>query len=376
MTDSRRLPEKLPRATARPEMREGEASRYDRESLVLDRTRVNLRRPRFFDAKIRTIGVDKQALDAQVLEKLARLYADREKEKTVERGVMEAHEELAKREMERHNSRRATQAELRAALAKQVSERLEGEAGGEDTSVVEYGPSSVQVLDGEDEGKAVRQREQQKQQRDALEQQMFEKMLRKERMAEVESSPAAPYGGLAGPKEEIAARARRLARETLEANRKLAEAAALRHFAARDAEEAAGEAMLEYMADGRRFINEPPTEKLDGGRRYRKDGYRGAPPDAEGRVKDFRDRQVEAARKQSAAEGAVAAAEAWAREEERRAAVRNMARRHRDKTVALKGVAYENARAAARRKEEPPLVAVQGEVKDEFFEQFGKSTLC
>ncbi|KAF4647981.1 hypothetical protein FOZ61_003409, partial [Perkinsus olseni] len=125
MTDSRRLPEKLPRTTARPEvvgidqriaarvaqMREGEASR----------------RPRFFDAKIRTIGVDKQALDAQVLEKLARLYADREKERAVERGVMEAHEELAEREME---------AELRAALAKQVSERLEREAGGEDTSVV------------------------------------------------------------------------------------------------------------------------------------------------------------------------------------------------------------------------------------------------
>ncbi|KAF4746187.1 hypothetical protein FOZ63_027414, partial [Perkinsus olseni] len=344
MTDSRRLPEKLPRTTARPEvvgidqriaarvaqMREREAFRYDRESLVLDRTRVNLRRPRFFDAKIRTIGVDKQALDAQVLEKLARLYADREKERAVERSVMEAHEELAKREME---------AELRAALAKQVSERLEREAGGEDTSVVEYGPSSVQVLDGEDEGKAVRQREQQMQQRDALEQQMFEKMLRKERMTEVESSPSVPYGGLAGPKEEIAARARRLARETLEANRKLAEAAALRHFAARDAEEAAGTAMLEYMADGRRFINEPPTEKLDGGRQYRKDGYRGAPPDAEGRVKDFRDRQVEAARKQSAAEGAMAAAEASAREEERRAAVRDMARRHRDKAVALKGVA-------------------------------------
>ncbi|KAF4652509.1 hypothetical protein FOL46_009699 [Perkinsus olseni] len=350
MTDSRRLPEKLPRTTARPEvvgidqriaarvaqMREGEASR----------------RPRFFDAKIRTIGVDKQALDAQVLEKLARLYADREKERAVERGVMEAHEELAEREME-------------VCLLQPDGEN--------DSFGVNHG---VQVLDGEDEGKVVRQREQQKQQRDALEQQMFEKMLRKERMAEVESSPAAPYGGLAGPKEEIAARARRLARETLEANRKLAEAAALRHFAARDAEEAAGKAMLEYMADGRRFINEPPTEKLDGGRRYRKDGYRGAPPDAEGRVKDFRDRQAEAARKQSAAEGAVEAAEASAREEERRAAVRDMARRHRDKTVALKGVADGNARAAARRKVEPPLVAVRGEVKDEFFEQFGKSTLC
>lgn len=75
------------------------------------------------------------------------------------------------------------------------------------------------------------------------------------------------------------------------------------------------------------------------GRRYRKDGYRGAPPDAEEKLKEFRDEQVEAARRQSRAEETAASMEAARRERERWNAVRDMARQYRTRSIALKGLA-------------------------------------
>ncbi|KAF4669408.1 hypothetical protein FOL47_002568, partial [Perkinsus chesapeaki] len=313
-----------------------------------------------------------------IAEKVARLQSEREKEKALERAVMRAHEELTKKEMEVHNSRRATQAELRAFLAKQVAERQARDAAENNvTSVEKYGPSSVQVMEGEDELKKAREREQKKQQRDALEQQMFEKIRRKHKVSEYNAAmPARPYGDLAGPKEDIAARARRLAKETFEANRKLAEEAAHRHFAARDAEESLARAELEYMKCEQRIINEPPTVKLDGGRRYRKDAYRGAPGGADKDVNAVRDEQVEASRMNLTIEKSEEALEAMTREKERRAAVKEMAQRYREKAAMLRGVAVENIHTAARKREEPPLVTKCGDVHDEFFDQFGKSTIC
>ncbi|EEQ97677.1 cellular nucleic acid binding protein, putative [Perkinsus marinus ATCC 50983] len=367
-------PEPLPRVTARPEF-VGIDQRLAAKVASM-RQRESSRRQRFFDAKVRTIGVDRPCLDGQVIEKMARLRAERDREEAVEREVMKAHEDLTRGEMERHNARRVTQAEMRAYLGKQVSERLHREAARKDPPVPEYGPSSVQVLAGEDDGKALRDREQQRQQRDALEQQMFENAIRNNKISEIESRPSKAYGDLAGPKEEIAARARRMARETFEANQRLAAEAALRRLAERNAEEAAGKAMLEYMSDEQRFINEPPTERLDAGRRYRKDGYRGAPPDAEEKLKEFRDGQVEAARRQLKAEETAASMEAARRERERWNAVRDMARQYRTRSIALKGLAGENVKAAAEVKEAPPLVTVKGEVNDEFFEQFGNVVLA
>lgn len=46
----------------------------------------------------------------------------------------------------------------------------------------------MQVLAGEDYGKAIRDRQQQRQQRDALEQQMFENAIRNNKISEIEVS--------------------------------------------------------------------------------------------------------------------------------------------------------------------------------------------
>jgi len=174
---------------AAPRARLSEEEKFERE--VTRRRQAELdRRLRIFDAKRRTIGVDKAVLDAQVAEKTERLKALREAQRAEDRQFMGVNRELQLLEKEKNAMR--VQAEKYArefsmqnlnfasrdvfdlndpkAVAKDVPARL----GDDDPRL---GPASMQKFNGEDLLRDERLRQQSQAMLDTLQQQVFEKKM-------------------------------------------------------------------------------------------------------------------------------------------------------------------------------------------------------
>jgi len=151
------------------------------------------RRARIFDAKVRTIGIDKETLDRQVAEKNERKKAQAELDKLEDRQFMGLNRLMQIKETDKNRARaEAERAAKEYSLQhlnfekrdvfdlndpKALSKATPLRCGDEDPR---FGPSSAQQFNGEDLHKQERIRQQKLQYVHTLEQQVFEKhMLKK-----------------------------------------------------------------------------------------------------------------------------------------------------------------------------------------------------
>jgi len=174
---------------AAPRARLTEEERLQRE--VARRRQQDLeRRARIFDAKARTIGVDKATLDRQVAEKAARAKAEAERSRVEDREFLGVNRMLHIQEKEKNKARfEAERAAKEFSLnylnfqsrdvfdlndPKAVTKAAPTRAGDTDGRL---GPASFQKFNGEDLHKGERDRQQKMQMSSILEQQVFEKQM-------------------------------------------------------------------------------------------------------------------------------------------------------------------------------------------------------
>jgi len=172
-----------PRARLTPEEKlEREVSR--RRELELER------RARIFDAKRRTIGVDKEALDAQVAEKEAQREEERRNRHLGDKDTLEIDRQLKIAEAEKIKQRFLLEKESRdfsltncrkdQSREFDLNDKLANRKGiparvGDNDP--RCGPASLQKFSGEDLMKEERIKQQQRQLRNIIEQQKFEKAM-------------------------------------------------------------------------------------------------------------------------------------------------------------------------------------------------------
>ncbi|CEM19482.1 unnamed protein product [Vitrella brassicaformis CCMP3155] len=144
------------------------------------------RKKRIFDPKIRTIGIDKEALDRQVAEKQARKEKERDEERLYAQQTLYYDAVLKRQEIEKRRLKRQVEEEGKTFSLTQLRREQRREYDLDDKDRVKkyheppeekYGASSVQVLAGEDRAAAERKKLQQKQVRDWVAQQKFEKEI-------------------------------------------------------------------------------------------------------------------------------------------------------------------------------------------------------
>jgi len=172
-----------PRARLSPEERlQREVARRRQQDLE--------RRARIFDAKVRTIGIDKETLDRQVAEKAARKKEEAERARIEDRQFLGVNRTLHVQEKERSQARFEAEKAAKEfsmnylnfqsrdvfdlndpkAITKAPPTRLH------DTDE-RLGPASLQRFNGEDLHKGERDRQQKMQIASTLEQQVFEKKM-------------------------------------------------------------------------------------------------------------------------------------------------------------------------------------------------------
>lgn len=107
------------------------------------------RAERFLDARQRTLGLDLQALDAQVAEKKRNTASDQENSRLERLRAKEIDRVLEVAAEEEHNMRRYQMQQLKQTWEAQKSEKS-GRPVAIDYEPEKFGPSSFQVFDGED----------------------------------------------------------------------------------------------------------------------------------------------------------------------------------------------------------------------------------
>lgn len=174
---------------ALPRARLTEEERLERE--VMRRRRDELeRRGRIFDAKNRTIGLDKPTLDGQCSDKLERTHMEKMQSRAYDMQVLRTGKQLELMEIEKQAGRKDLEKEAKAYSLKNLHFEARREfdindplanrkgkparAGDEDPRC---GPASMQQFGGEDLMGGVRKKQQQLDMVNFIEQQKFEKRM-------------------------------------------------------------------------------------------------------------------------------------------------------------------------------------------------------
>lgn len=181
------LAEYVPIAEAPPDV-----SRDEREArkIMSKRQEELSRRQRIFDAKRRTIGIDKMTLDQQVADKHAGDELAKERDAHFDEQALYFNNVIKVQELEANRKRREIEKQCKA------SSLLRGNKACTDTYYLNdpdmlkkdvpprhpdnehlIGPSCMQEFSGEDKYRDGRVKQQQRQQRDWIEQQRFEKSM-------------------------------------------------------------------------------------------------------------------------------------------------------------------------------------------------------
>merc|ERR1719335_1944654 len=148
------------------------------------------RRHRIFDAKRRTIGVDKQALDAQVMEKTELKGLMKELDSVHDKTASNIDKQLKLLEMEKQRIKRGMEKEAKEYSLQHLHFQARNEFDLNDPNAKKKdvparigdddprcGPASLQKFGGEDLMKRQREVQQQKSQASWIEQQIFEKTM-------------------------------------------------------------------------------------------------------------------------------------------------------------------------------------------------------
>lgn len=154
------------------------------------RVQESLRKPRLFDAKLRTIGVDKEALDAQVEERRQREALEARHDKAYDGLCISVDKQLKLLELEKRRIKTDMERDAKEFSLENLSfkQRREFDLNDKDALKKEMpcrigddDPrctiASMQQFEGEDLSKRERQIRQMEQQADWIEQQVFEKRM-------------------------------------------------------------------------------------------------------------------------------------------------------------------------------------------------------
>merc|ERR1719453_1473468 len=249
------------------------------------------RRHRIFDAKRRTIGVDKQALDAQVLEKTELKGLMKDMDSVHDKTASNIDKQLKLLEMEKQRIKRGMEKEAKEfslqnlhfegrrefdlndpnAKKKDVPARI-----GDDDA--RCGPSSLQKFGGEDLMKRQREVQQQKAQASWVEQQIFEKTMAKQAEQEEKDNFAVQVSGITQLRTEIEQTEEGLRKELQKAQQlhnlhKARENDGVRKMGASQDNHLNGKEMDHHATDA--FLNETiPYHNSNG--RIKRDMYKGS----------------------------------------------------------------------------------------------------
>lgn len=174
---------------ARPKERLSEEQKFERE--VLRRREQEMeRRARIFDAKRRTIGVDKQMLDQQTQERIQMRDLARQEQQMFDGSQLRVEKQLKMMEIEKQRMKFQMEKECKEFSLQNLNfqsrreydlndpdfkkKDLPARVGDDDPR---NGVSSLQKMAGEDLMKAERVRQQRQQQKNWIEQQKFEKTM-------------------------------------------------------------------------------------------------------------------------------------------------------------------------------------------------------
>mmetsp|Transcript_98199 Transcript_98199/g.278244 ORF Transcript_98199/g.278244 Transcript_98199/m.278244 type:complete len:424 (+) Transcript_98199:83-1354(+) len=375
-------------AQARPRLTEEE--KLARE--VQRRREAELeRRTRIFDAKVRTVGVDKETLDAQIAEKQAKLEAERmqnlrddiaEKRVATQIKMLDADKNRGRRDLERHckeysiqNLHFEARREFDLNDPKARRNAAPARVGDEDPRC---GPSSMQQFNGEDLMKEERVRQQRAAAVNFMEQQKYEKAMyaMQEKMEnEGHANNVASITGMRGELEDDEANCRRTMLEAQQQhNLQQAAAKAELRRAQQEADTQNNAREIEYHNTSHFMAENGPKHNGEG--RVRRDAFKGS----------SREERAQVAAEQRAQADKNAAERARQQQEDQhfmqqaertRKQIGAMdGQKSRARQAMLKQMAEENQRMAEeqknRQKEHKQLYT--NEYSDDFFGQFGTST--
>jgi len=375
---------------ANPKERLSEEERLER--VCARRREADLeRRARIFDAKRRTLGLDKEALDAQVVETQQRRQKEHEDQARAENQVLKTDKKLKLGELQKQRARREMDRECKEFSLQNLSyeSRLEfdlndpnskrngmpARVGDDDPRC---GPASGQQFNGEDLMKPERERQQRLQQINIIEQQKFEKAMMAKQHEDDDKKFAQYVAEVSAMREDIDKTEVSMRRDLQQAQRDDNMEKAKCNLEMREAnrESAAHEnaAEIAFHSDDT-FLNETGNQQLSNGR-VRRDAYKGS----------TREERVQASEQQQVQREAINATKdiekqldtKWIKEadNQRRKILAVDREKQRQRQTMVSQVAEENRILAEEQKNKKKYLdgLYVNEFKPEFFAQFGTSS--
>jgi len=353
------------------------------------------RRERFLDARTRTIGIDKAALDAQVAEKRRKAREEKEEEKAWAEFGGALVDLAAGHERALAERKAAEDAELKATWRVQRDPSMRAEFDLNDPDALKKdrpardgdddptcGPSGMQVFDGEDLGKADRERASAAAVDAVLQEQLRLKKEQEEADADEDRRYAEFHDKLAAmlAEQEAGATQTKLV-DKLRLQQENMAAAREKRLAAREAKRREDE---EALAEIARMRADPMLSEsrvlgvsAEGLHRVRRDHYKGMSQEDLAEIRRIQAQQIEDNRRRREAEKAeddayyagIAAAVDFSMTMESEGAG-DRAMRNREHLMALKA----QQRADRQRKKKEAEERRDGGISDEWFRQWNKTS--
>lgn len=348
------------------------------------------RRARIFDAKRRTIGVDKEVLDQQCVENAQRRAAEAEKNRREglehlkcqqQLKLMEKEKAAMQRTMEKEckdyslqNLHYAARSEFDLNDPKAITKGAPARVGDTDPRC---GPASMQQFNGEDLMREERVRQQRLATVDFIEQQKFEKEMLKRQNAGEDGKYAQQTKEITTLRDQVEEREVALRRELMLENQNellacIAQNQKKKQEKAQYDQDMNARELNHHSSDT--FLNENGTAHHNG--RVVRDAYKGSTRDERIQVRDMQREQAEATAQQKASEGGQDFAFNYHTELSRK----QLVMMEREKARMKRSLAAENARqnqmlAQQQRDNKAALdVAYRNNFAPEFFDQFGVGT--
>lgn len=379
----------LPRAQVRPRLSAEEKIAQD----VEHRRKVEAeRRHRIFDAKRRTIGVDKQALDAQVEERNTLKALEKQLDHMHDGTALNIDKQLKLLEMEKTRIKRSMESEAKEFSLKNLHFEARREFDLNDPNSkkkdvparigdndARCGPASLQKFGGEDLMKRQRELQQQKHQASWVEQQIFEKTMAAQ-AEQVESDVfASQVAGITTLRAEIEVKEEGLRKELLKAQQlanlhKARESEGVKKMGASQDNHANKKEMEHHAVDP--FLNETqPYHNANG--RIRRDMYKGSNRSERVEVATLQQSQLQEKQDRKFADMSTSAAFEAQTEMTRRQLVAMEREKQRTRRHMAEQIAQQNRDAHMEHYDKQKQLSTQvytNAPTDDFFAQFGTNT--
>lgn len=375
---------------ALPKARLSEEEKFERE--VARRRQLEAeRRHRIFDAKVRTIGVDKDHLDLQVAEVVQKKKEEKELQRQEDLEYMRCNQHLASAEKNRKEAQRRAEKEckdfslqhLHYAARKEFdlndpkakTKDLPMRMGDEDPR---NGPASMQKFNGEDLLREERMRQQRLATADFIQQQLFEKECLKRASAGEDAYYAAQTKEIITIRNEVEEAEVALRRDFTKENQTemlghLAHKDALKADKAQHDAELSNKEMEHHANDS--FLNEAGPRHNTNGRIIR-DGYKGSTVEERVAARDHQQLQVE----QKFGTKMMAGIQDYHIDKQSEVARKQLVLIEREKTRMKRMQMMENARQNQLIAEQQKVnkaayhECLKSNIAPEFFDQFGVGT--